>query len=218
MRCRKCLSRETIKNGRTKKQIQLYFCKVCKSRFQESYQSNSCLTSDDQIKTLVREGCGIRSISRILKISPTTVISRIKRIAKSISKPSPIPLGKEYEIDELATYIIRKKKRIWITYALRKDTRDVVDFTVGTRTLKTMRKVISTIVLATPKRDYTDKFINYKTLIPTDIHITKKRCINHIERMNLTLRTHLKRLNRKMLCYSKSILMLAACLRIYFWG
>ncbi|WP_343791129.1 IS1 family transposase, partial [Wandonia haliotis] len=39
-----------------------------------------------------------------------------------------------------------------------------------------------------------------------------------IERKNLTLRTHVKRLNRRTICYSKSLLTLSAIMRIYFWG
>lgn len=216
MKCKKC-NGKCVKNGR-RNGFQRFYCTSCRFSFQEEYLNESYLVTDHQIKTLVKEGCGIRSISRILKISPTTVISRIKQIAKSISKPTPIPLGKEYEIDELATYFIRKKKRIWVTYALRKDNREVIDFSVGTRSLKTMRRLTEIVVLSQPKAIFTDKFINYKTLIPIDTHVTRKRCINYIERMNLNLRTHLKRLNRRTLCYTKSVSMLVACLKIYFWG
>ncbi|MBN9294195.1 MAG: transposase, partial [Flavobacteriia bacterium] len=50
------------------------------------------------------------------------------------------------------------------------------------------------------------------------IHKIHRRCTNHIERQNLNLRTHLKRLNRKTICYSKSLMMLLAVVKIYFWG
>lgn len=45
-----------------------------------------------------------------------------------------------------------------------------------------MRKVTDTVVLSNPKKVYTDKYINYQTLIPDEIHVTRKRCINYIER------------------------------------
>jgi hypothetical protein len=48
--------------------------------------------------------------------------------------------------------------------------------------------------------------------------ISKFRNTNHIERKNLSLRTHLKRLNRRTICFSKSLVILSACLRIYFWS
>ncbi|MFY1046718.1 IS1 family transposase [Chryseobacterium sp. GP-SGM7] len=36
--------------------------------------------------------------------------------------------------------------------------------------------------------------------------------------MNLNIRTHLKRLNRRTICFSKSNLILIAILKIYFWS
>jgi transposase-like protein len=98
--------------------VQRYYCNTCKYSFQSGYSNNSYAINDSEIITLVKEGCGVRSISRILEISTTTVIRRIKRIARGIEKPSYIPIGKEYQIDELATYLGKKEKRIWITYAL----------------------------------------------------------------------------------------------------
>ena len=129
-----------------------------------------------------------------------------------------IAMGKEYEVDELCTYIGNKGRKRWVAYALEKKTKKVVSFVVGTRTKKTLELVTKTLILSNATKIFTDKLNIYKSLIPPEIHTTKQYSINHIERMNLTLRTHLKRLNRRTICYSKSILMLVACLRIYFWG
>ncbi|GGF10474.1 hypothetical protein GCM10011518_19580 [Flavobacterium limi] len=46
-----------------------------------------------------KEGLGIRSTARILKISATTLLKRIVSIARSISKPI-ISRGKIYEVDD----------------------------------------------------------------------------------------------------------------------
>jgi IS1 family transposase len=113
---------------------------------------------------------------------------------------------------------MRKDDQYWVTYAIRKDTKDVVDFTVGSRTKKTLKRITDTLLLAKAKKIYTDKLLQYKTIIPGSIHRTSLHGTNHIERMNLTLRTHLKRLGRRTICFSKSIAMLVACLKIYFWG
>jgi IS1 family transposase len=165
----------------------------------------------------LKEGLGIRSIARLLGISVNTVMSRIKKISTQIRKPT-ISFNKEYQMDEMRTYIGQKKRLVWIAYAIRKDTREVVDFKVGPRTNRTLRAVIETLKVAKAKAVYTDKLPSYKVLIPRGIHKTVQRGINYIERKNLTLRTHLKRLNRKTISFSKSLLMLTACLRIYFWG
>ena len=68
------------------------------------------------------------------------------------------------------------------------------------------------------KTIYTDGLGMYQKLIPESNHKIHRRCTNHIERQNLTLRTHLKRLNRRTICYSKSITMLYVVVKIYFWG
>lgn len=174
--------------------------------------------SDEQIIRYVKRGVGIRGMADLLEISPTTVITRIKLIAKKIKQPSPMPFGKEYEIDEMSSFIRHKKKRVWITYALEKQSKKVVDFVVGSRSKKTMSKVTNTVSLSNPKQVFTDKYPVYLKLLPEEIHTVRRRCTNYIERKNLSLRTHLKRLNRKTICYSKSISMLTACLTIYFWG
>jgi IS1 family transposase len=120
-------------------------------------------------------------------------------------------------VDELCTYVGSKKNRMWVAYAIRKDTREVVDYRIGKRTNVTLRPIIQTLILSGAKKIFTDKLINYKSLITKEIHSVKQRGTNYIERMNLNLRIHLKYLGRRTICYSKSRTMLDACVRIYFW-
>ena len=216
--CPSCYSSKIIKNGKTKTKKQQYYCKNCNKRFLDfySYQAYRFGINNDII-ALTKEGMGIRSIARLLKISPTTLLARIITIAKNIVQPS-IPKGKIYQVDEMRTYVKRKDKLIWIVCALEKQTKNVVSFNIGRRTNKTLKKVITSLELSEAKKIVTDKLKNYKFLIRPEIHSTKFRGINHIERKNLTLRTHLKRLSRKTICFSKSLAILNAILRIYFWG
>jgi IS1 family transposase len=207
-----------VKYGKTKKGKQRYKCKSCGKTFLTAYSYASYRPSTNgQIKTLVKEGVGIRSISRILGISKNTVLSRIQSIATRISRPK-IYQGKEYQLDELCTFIGYKRNFTWIAYAIRKDSKEVIDFKVGKRTNKTLRSVTTTLILSNPKKIHTDKLKNYRYLIPPELHHSKKYGTNHIERKNLSLRTHLKRLNRRTICFSRSHAMLVACLKIYFWG
>lgn len=137
-------------------------------------------------------------------------------IAKNIKKPV-LSKGKIYEVDELRSYIKRKDKLIWIVYALERETKRVVGLSVGNRTNHTLNIVLNTIVLSDPLAIYTDKLKQYKYLIDEKIHRTKRFGTNHIERKNLSLRTHIKRLNRKTICFSRSTLILLSVLKIYFW-
>lgn len=214
--CPICNSK-AIKNGKTTTDIQRYKCNSCNYRFQDNYSYKAYHKSTNcQIAKLIKEGVGIRGIARLLAISTTTVLKRIVSISKALPKPR-ISFGKTYEVDEIRTFVKHKKCLIWIVYALQKDTKQVVDFAVGKRTNKTLNKVVETLLLSDTKKIFTDKLPNYRFIIPDEIHNTKFRGTNHIERMNLSLRTHLKRLNRRTICFSKSVIMLIACLKIYFW-
>jgi insertion element IS1 protein InsB len=216
--CRLC-SGHTVKNGKSRTGKQRYHCRSCKKTFQAEYFYTACNQNVNQwIASLVKESCGVRSIARLLNVSLSTVIRKIKRAGKSLARPFPILQGKEYEVDEMRTYIGNKKRLYWVVYALRKDTKEVIDFKVGKRNSKTLARVLDTVHLSDPKKVYTDKLSLYKNLIPMALHGTRQYTINHIERKNLSVRTHLKRLARKTICFSKSKGMLEACLKIYFWG
>ena len=145
------------------------------------------------------------------------VISRILTIEKGISKPA-IALNKGYEVDELCTFCKNKSKLLWRVYAIDKDTGKVADFAIGSQTKGTLNKVIYTLLLSQAKIIYTDKLPLYHFLISEPIHCTSRYGTNRIERKNLTLRTHLKRLNRRTICFSKRVAMLSACLTIYLWS
>lgn len=109
-------------------------------------------------------------------------------------------------------------QQCWITYAINRKTKQVISFVVGSKTNKNIGKVINEILLLNPRKIFTDKLLSYKTLIPKDIHSNCRYQTNRIERFNLNLRTHLKRLNRRTICYSKSVKILQAIIKIYFWG
>jgi len=133
-----------------------------------------------------------------------------------INRPVIDEINQSYEVDELHTKV--NKQRCCITYAINRKTKQVIDFVIGNLTKENLAKVIETVLHLTPKRIYTDKLITYKSIIPSSIHNTARYQTNRIERFNLNLRTHIKRLNRKTICYSKRKVMLEAVLRIYFWG
>lgn len=216
VKCRFCGER-CNKNGCQANGIQRYKCKVCKRKQQLSYNYNAYQNNiDQQIILFTKEGLGIRSTARVLKISTTTLLRHILLIGQNIVRPF-LKVGKSYEVDEMRTYIKRKKKLIWIVYALERETGKVVSFNIGSRTNKTLNVVLTTLKLSNPKAIYTDKLKHYKYLIEPKIHKTNQFGTNHIERKNLSLRTHLKRLNRRTICFSKSKLILESVLKIYFW-
>ena len=133
------------------------------------------------------------------------------------NKPPLIPMGKEFEVDELCTYVGNKDKRIWIVSAMEKQTRLILNFNIGRRTNQNLRKVTGSLHIANSKKIFTDRLQNYKSLIEKNVHKTVRFGTNHLDRFHLTLITHLKRLNRRTICFSKSIVVLTAILKIYLF-
>jgi IS1 family transposase/transposase-like protein len=217
-KCPLCQSDHLVKNGKTKTGKQRFSCKKCNKRFIINYAYNACKPNiNQQIILFTKEGLGIRSTARVLKISATTLLKRIVTIGQNIVQP-PIAQGKCYEVDEMRTYIGKKSLLRWIVYALDRESKEVVSFNVGRRTNKTLKRVIKSLELSKARKIYTDKLKNYRYLIAKKLHNTSVHSTNHIERHNLSIRTHLKRLNRKTICFSRSLMVLLAVLKIYFWG
>ena len=107
---------------------------------------------------------------------------------------------------------------IWVVSAYCRETKSMVRVHVGSRTNKTLNRVLDSLKLATAKKIYTDKLKQYRFLITKKMHSTQARGTNHVERMHLNFRTHLKRLNRRSIGFSRSSIMLLSILKIYLWG
>lgn len=216
--CPHCKSGSVIKSGKNSTGKQRYSCKQCHKRFITDYNYKAYKQDINQkIIQFTKEGLGIRSTARILAISVTTLLKRIMQIASGIKQPI-LQQNREYEVDEMRIFIGSKRQLCWIVYALDRWNKKVVAFNAGKRTNSTLNVALRSLLFAKAKTIYTDKLRNYRFLIHKKIHRTTLHCTNHIERHNLTLRTHLKRLTRKTICFSRSVAMLFAVLRIYFWG
>ena len=217
MECKFC--RETCQKwGRQKNGAQRFYCKQCKKYQQKEYSYAACKTGVvEMIPRLVCNSMGIRGIANVLNIAVNTAVRLIKKVAEGITKP-PIPLNrKSFEIDEVRTFIGNKENQYWVAYVLCSETKQVIDYIVGKRSKRTLRMVVNTAMCSGVKSIRTDKLNIYQSLIPESMHVSSAYNINYIERNNLNLRTHLKRLSRRTICFSKSLVMLTACLKIYFW-
>ncbi len=144
--CKYCPG-ECIRKGK-RGHLQLYRCKAYEKYQRAAYQNKACEPGADvRIAVYVKEGCGIRSIARIMGISSCTVIARIKRIADRLKRPHALVSGRRYEMDELATFCHRKADRVWIAYAIDRTNRGVADLVIGARTKRNLGKVIDTVLL-----------------------------------------------------------------------
>jgi len=64
----------------------------------------------------------------------------------------------------------------------------------------------------------TDDWQSYSKVLPAKRHHVGKDGTQRIERKNLNFRTHLKRLQRKTICFSKSLEMHQAVIKLYIYA
>lgn len=74
----------------------------------------------------------------------------------------------------------------------------------GRRTDESCAALIGKLSNFPINRYYTDDWQSYKKYIPAEKHLVGKDNTWKIERKNLNFRTHIKRLSRKSICFSKN--------------
>lgn len=123
------------------------------------------------------------------------------------------------ELDELWSFVLKKRRKRWGWVALCRQTRQIVAFVIGPRSAATCRKLWQRIPpLYRQSQCYTDFWEAYQQVIPTEQHTACGKASGetaHVERWNNTLRQRLARFVRKTLSFSKSDQMHELCLRLF---
>lgn len=97
IQCPKCKG-SSVKSGLQNK-VQRYKCKNCSHRFQLSYKYKAYQSNVNAlIKILLKEGCSVLSISRIIGISKNTVLSRKLKLGNQVKIPNFTELGCNWKI------------------------------------------------------------------------------------------------------------------------
>ena len=109
------------------------------------------------------------------------------------------------ELDEMWGFIQNKRNQRWLWLAINHDTGDILAYTFGKRKDKVFQQFMSILKPFGITMFYTDDWGSYKRNLEKSNHIIGKRNTQTIERKNLTLRTRIKRLTRKTICFSKTI-------------
>ena len=102
------------------------------------------------------------------------------------------------------SYVKNKKNQRWLWYAIEHVTGQVLACVLGRRKDKVFKKLKKILEPFGIMYFYTDDWGAYNRHIPKSQHIIGKIYTQKIERKNLTLRTRIKRLVRKTICFSKS--------------
>jgi insertion element IS1 protein InsB len=111
----------------------------------------------------------------------------------------------EAEVDEMWSFVGKKKEPRWLWHALDHHTGQVLAYVFGRRKDEVFLQLKALLEPFGITRYYTDYWGAYERNLAPEVHRPGKGNTQQIERKHLTLRTRLKRLVRKTICFAKSI-------------
>ena len=150
----------------------------------------------------------------------------------------------EAEADEMWSFVQNKDNVVWLWHAIDHKSGEILAYTFGSSEDKAYEELLLLLSPFKIQKFYTDgkptyarklkhKKVKYnkKKKRKKRRKLKRKRKISHeigkkntqkIERVHLSLRTWVKRLARKTICFSKSLIMhkivIGLCINIRFWG
>ena len=107
------------------------------------------------------------------------------------------------ELDGMWSYVGHKGTQRWLWHAIDHATGKVLAYAFGDRKDAVFLELRELLAPFGITRFYTDGLGAYERHLPSEQHVVGKRNTQRIERKHLTLRTRIKRLARKTICFSK---------------
>ena len=116
-----------------------------------------------------------------------------------------VELHYDTEWDEFWSYVFSKKHQRWTWYLIERSTGLILAWQNGRRKDAIFKKLLAKVSHLPIRICHTDNWAAYSKLFPSEYqHIIGKDNTWKIERKNLNFRTHIKRLSRKTICFSKN--------------
>jgi insertion element IS1 protein InsB len=113
----------------------------------------------------------------------------------------------EAEADEMWSFVGNKSQQRWVWHAIDHDLGEVLAYVLAAHEDEAFVKLKGLLESFGITQFYTDGWGAYERHLNPSEHTVGKRNTQKIERKHLTFRTRIKRLARKTICFSKSIVM-----------
>lgn len=210
--------------------------KCSHTTFAMNYKNNGSKPGiEEEIITLTMNGSGVRDIARVLDVSKDKVISTLRKLHEQVqyvntrylnsldpSKQLECDIVKDdkfnfdeleeindikAEADEMWSFYQRKKQQIWLWWLVDHNTNTPIAFVFGDKKHDNLLKLLELVKDYDISMFYVDGNPVYPKCIPSEKLTVSKKNTQQIERAHLTLRTRLKRLARKTICFSKNMTM-----------
>ena len=222
VQCPHCLSEQIVKRGKTRRGTQRYLCQntACTTgSFLLDYRNRGCLPEEKpQIIDMSLNASGLRDTARVLRISTDTVLRELKKKEVALESVNSallrtlnpeevtvdIERASEAEMEEMWSFVGKKKESRWLWHAIDHATGAVLAYVFGRRKDAVFLQLQALLEPFGLTRFYTDHWGAYTRHLAPEVHCPGKRHTQKIERKHLTLRTRIKRLMRKTICFSKS--------------
>lgn len=220
--CPYCESNNVGRHGYSKDGRKRYICKnssCSRSTFMRNYIYHAYQPEvRGKIIDMTLNASGIRDTARVLEISPTTVIKilkgkedKLESVNRSLLENMQNPEGlqvvisrcEEAELDEMWSFVHDKGHQRWLWHAIDHKTGKILAYVFGRRKDNVFKKLKALLKPFGIKHYYTDDWASYSRYLDEAKHHIGKRNTQKIERKHLTLRTRIKRLARKTICFSK---------------
>jgi insertion element IS1 protein InsB len=121
----------------------------------------------------------------------------------------------EGELDEMWSFVQKKENQRWLWHAIDHETGKVLAYVLGNHTDNMFLKLKALLEPFGISKFYTDGWGAYERKLDPDQHQVGKANTQKIERKHLTLRTRIKRLARRTICFSKSEVMHDVVIGLY---
>jgi insertion element IS1 protein InsB len=128
----------------------------------------------------------------------------------------------DIELDEMWSFVGNKRCKVWIWLAYHRESRQILAWVTGDRSENSLDKLLNFLSIFPIRKFRTDRFPAYTSRISSNILELGKIGTQGIERMNLTLRNFVRRLNRKTICFSRRLEMHEVAIyvvikKLFYW-
>ena len=193
-----------------------YFDRDCERQFITDYTDQA---HKPEVRSLVLpmtlNGSGIRDISRVLSMSTNTLLKVLRSTAHQVNESVVPKRIADLELDEFWSVVGKKRHQRWTWSAFDRHRKRTTASLNGRRTNKNCQRLLQKLTESRVRRFHTDRWESYLKLLPEKKHLIGKEGRRNIERHNLNFRTHIKRLQRRRICFSKSDEMHDAVIKLY---
>lgn len=148
-------------------------------------------------------------------MSINTVLKTIRQHAAGVGEPRLLSRITDLQLDEMWSFVGKKANQRWLWYGFDAARKQIVGWQTGRRTDATCERLLAKLAGCQVLRYCTDEWESYEKLLPEERHWVGKGATQGIERQNLNFRTHLKRYQRKTICFSKTDEMHDAVTKLY---